>query len=142
MLTIPPTFPLRVFYDGSCSVCAGEMQRYRRRELQGRLKFIDISDPAFDPRPYGISYGEFMHQMHAIDGKGRVYRGVEAFGAIWQAFPDGSVFRLMGSVIMLPGVNQAARLGYYLFARVRKYLPTRVPPCAQGVCEHRRTPPP
>ena len=40
-----PAFPLQVFYDGSCSVCATEMDLYRRKEHGGRLIFVDISSP-------------------------------------------------------------------------------------------------
>lgn len=129
-----PVFPLTVFYDGACSVCAAEMAHYRRKNHGGRLVFADISAPDFDPAPYGISLADFMAQMHAIDDAGRVYRGVEAFWAIWQAFPASSLYGLLGTLVMLPGVNPLARLGYRGFARIRRYLPKRNSPCDSGTC--------
>ena len=33
-----PAYPLQIFYDGSCSVCAAEMKIYRSKEHAGRLK--------------------------------------------------------------------------------------------------------
>jgi len=129
----PPEFPLSVFYDGSCSVCATEMEAYMGKEHGGRLQFVDISPPSFDPIPYGITLDEFMYQMHAIDRVGRVYRGVEAFWAIWQAFPASTLYGFLGAFVMLPGVNLLSRLGYQGFARIRKYLPRRRE-CEGGSC--------
>lgn len=134
----PPEFPLKVFYDGACSVCATEMAVYMRKEHGGRLQFVDASDPAFDPSPYGISLDEFMRQMHAIDRTGRVYRGVEAFWAIWQAFPASTLYGLLGTLVTLPGLNLCARLAYRGFARIRKYFPRRREECDGGSCRIER----
>ena len=136
-----PDFPLQVFYDGACSICAAEMDIYRRKEHEGRLTFVDLSLPDFDPAPYGISRDAFMYEMHAIDRQGRVYRGVEAFWAIWHAFPASTWYGFLGTVITLPGMNLLARLAYACFARIRKYLPKRS--CENGVCRIKeRKPPP
>lgn len=135
----PPAFSLTVFYDGACSVCAAEMSHYRSKDHGGRLVFVDISAPSFDPSPYGITLDEFMARMHAIDGAGRVYRAVEAFWAIWQAFPASTLYGVLGTLVMLPGVNLLARLGYRGFARIRRHLPRRKAPCTGGSCriDHR-----
>lgn len=133
MLTTPD-FPLQVFYDGSCPVCASEVERYGRMDREGRLILVDISDPAFDPDSFGITLEEFMYQMHGIDRNGRVFRGVEAFWAIWQAFPSSTLLGLCGELISLPPVNQLARLGYRIFAGLRGYLPKRRKDCSGGIC--------
>jgi len=129
-----PAFPLRVFYDGSCSICAREVERYGCRDHDGRLILVDISAPVFDPLPFGITLKEFMYQLYAIDQGGRVFRGVEAFWAIWQAFPTSTVLGLCGKLIMLPLVNPAARLCYRMFAGMRGYLPKRRNGCTGGSC--------
>jgi predicted DCC family thiol-disulfide oxidoreductase YuxK len=127
-------FPLKVFYDGSCPVCAAEMEVYRWKEHGGRLVFIDISGPGFDPGPYGITREAFMYEMHAIDRQGEVYRGVEAFRAIWQAFPASTLYGFLGALVILPGVDSLARLVYRGFARIRKYLPKSRAACKDGAC--------
>lgn len=129
-----PAFPLRVFYDGACSVCSREIEHYARLDREGRLIPMDISAADFDPQPYGISLERFMDELHAIDAQGRVYRGVESFWAIWQAFPNSTLFGLLGRVIRLPLINPLARLGYRIFARMRPYLPKRKRDCASGSC--------
>lgn len=133
-MAISPVFPLRVFYDGSCSVCATEVERYGRKDQDGRLILVDISAKDFDPHPFGITLAEFMYQMHVIDRSGRVFRGVEAFWAIWQAFPSSTLLGLCGKLIILPLVNPLARLVYRMFAGIRGYLPKRPKSCASGSC--------
>jgi predicted DCC family thiol-disulfide oxidoreductase YuxK len=129
-----PNFPLRLFYDGACSVCATEIERYSRMDREGRLILVDISAPDFDPAPLGFTQEEFMYQMHAIDRNGMVYRNVEAFWAIWQAFPASTVLGFLGTFITLPVVQPIARLCYKCFARIRKYLPKRDVACTAGSC--------
>ena len=129
-----PEFPLQVFYDGSCSVCATEIERYRRRDRDVRLILVDISLPGFDPAPFGITLAEFMYQMHAIDRSGRVFRGVEAFWAMWQAFPSSILLGMCGTLISLPLVNPLAGLCYRIFAALRGYLPKRRRDCSGGSC--------
>lgn len=134
-----PRFPLRVFYDGSCIVCATEIEHYLKKDHDDKLVAVDISSPNFDPAPYRISLADFMHQLHAIDQDGLVFKGVDSFWAIWQAFPSSTIYGLMGRIIQLPLVNQLARIGYWLFARVRPYLPKRHQ-CDNGTCSihHKR----
>lgn len=133
-----PRFPLKVFYDGSCVVCATEIEHYLKIDHGEKLVAIDISSPDFDPAPYQISFADFMHQLHAIDQDGQVFKGVDSFWAIWQAFPTSTVYGIMGRVIQLPGVNRLGRIGYWLFARVRPYLPKR-DQCESGKCSiHQR----
>ena len=137
-----PVFPLRVYYDGACIVCATEIERYGRRDRAGRLELVDISDPAFDPVPLGITRDALMYQMHVIDRMGRVYRNVEAFWAIWQAFPASTLLGFLGTLMTLPGVGAVARLCYRIFARYRKYLPLRRDACTTGSCRIGRDGPP
>jgi len=129
-----PAFPITVFYDGSCSVCAVEIKHYRRKDHAGRLVLIDISAPDFRPEQYGITRRSFMHELHVIDRKGNVYRGIDSFRAIWQAFPASTLYGMMGTLVTLPVINPLARLCYKGFARIRRYLPKRSSDCTNGTC--------
>ncbi len=132
-----PEFPIKVFYDGSCYVCATKKYKYMGKDQGGRLEFVDITDPVFDPAEHGLSLADFMYQMHAIDRRGRVYRGVEALRAIWQAFPDSLWYGFLGGLVAIPGVNLIARAAYRAFAGTRKYLPKR----SGATCRIGRHPP-
>jgi len=129
-----PQFPVRIYYDGACSVCATGIERYGRMDRHGRLILVDISAPDFDPAPLGITLDGFMYQMHVIDRAGTVYRNVEAFWAIWQAFPASTFLGLLGKFVTLPVVKPVARLCYHGFARIRRYLPKRDNACTTGSC--------
>lgn len=132
-MPVKPHFPIRVFYDGSCSVCATEIEHYLRQDHNGRLLAVDISARDFDPEPYCISLDAFMYELHVIDTRGVIYRGVEAFWAIWQAFPASTLYGALGILINIPVVNSVARLLYKGFARFRIYLPKR-PVCDSESC--------
>ncbi len=128
-----PEFPLRVFYDGSCIVCAAEIEHYLRQDHGGRLVAVDIAAPEFDPAPLQITLDSFMYELHAVDRNNVVYRGVAAFQAIWQAFPDSALYGTLKSVTAFPLINPIARLLYSCFARIRPYLPKRHN-CINGTC--------
>ena len=128
-----PDFPIQIFYDGSCIVCATEIEHYLRQDHGGRLVAVNINSPDFNPLPFHIPLTTFMYELHVIDLSGNIYRGVEAFWAIWQAFPMSTVYGIMGSIIHMPVINPVARLFYKGFARIRQYLPKRHV-CDSGTC--------
>jgi predicted DCC family thiol-disulfide oxidoreductase YuxK len=132
-----PQFPIRIFYDGACVVCATEIEHYLRRDRDGRLVAMDISSPDFDPDEYQISLADFMYELHVIDRSGTIYRGVEAFWAIRQAFPASTVYGILGAIVTAPVLNPIARLLYQGFARIRPYLPKRHN-CTSGTCDIRK----
>lgn len=127
-------FPLLVFYDGACMICAAEMDRYRRANPRNRLVFIDISSKTFDAEKYGKKRAEFMGRLHVRDAAGNFSTGIDAFMEIWQAYPGGSLYRLFSGLIGLPGINLFSRIGYSVFARYRQLLPGRVRVCKSGSC--------
>jgi predicted DCC family thiol-disulfide oxidoreductase YuxK len=113
------------------------MTEYMRRNHGGKLEFVNIAAPDFTGAEYGISRDDFMYQLHAIDRNGSVFRGVEAFRAIWLAFPDSFRYRFLETLVTLPGVGLIARAAYRTFASMRKYLPLR----QSAVCRIGRRPP-
>ena len=120
-----PDFPIQIFYDGSCIVCATEIEHYLRQDHGGRLVPVNITSPDFNPEPFHIPLEKFMYELHVIDSSGTVYKGIEAFWAIWQAFSTSKLYGILGTIINLPVVNPVARMLYKGFARVRPYLPKR-----------------
>ena len=66
----PPCADLTVFYDGQCIVCAREVNHYRQLDRVGRLCWIDISAPGFDPSPHGASSAQLMAAMHVRSADG------------------------------------------------------------------------
>ncbi|WP_432822747.1 thiol-disulfide oxidoreductase DCC family protein [Trichloromonas sp.] len=128
-------YPLEIFYDGNCIVCSREIDHYRRNNPEGRLLFIDIGAAGFDAGHYGKRHEEFMARLHVRDAGGTFLAGVEAFVAIWQAYPGGSRYRLLAQLVSLPATAPLIRIGYTLFARYRHLLPKRKGGCDSAACE-------
>lgn len=76
-MTNRPHFPIQVFYDGSCIVCATEIEHYLRQDHGGRLVAVNIRSPEFNPEQFHITFDSFMYELHAIDQSGTVFRGVD-----------------------------------------------------------------
>lgn len=130
-------FPIEIFFDGSCLVCATEMENYRNTNPDNRFVFVDISAAEFDAAEYGKTSAEFMAELHVRDANGVFYTGVDAFSTIWQAYPDFSFWRQVSALINLPGISLLSRFGYRLFARYRHLLPARAAQCDSGTCTTR-----
>jgi predicted DCC family thiol-disulfide oxidoreductase YuxK len=110
-----PVYPITVFYDGACGICRREMERYRAKDKNARLKFVNVNRPDFDAKSEGLDTEKIFDYLHAKDGGGRMVRGVEAFVWIWMACGYG----ILPVVAQLPIVKQLARASYRLFARYR-----------------------
>ena len=113
---------LEVFYDGGCNLCNREIARYRKIDSRRRLTLIDISAASFDPSQYNRDLCTFMKQLHVRDAAGTFHAGVDAFTRIWSVMPQ-SELHLLAAIVNFPGVNLIARSGYWLFARLRNFLP-------------------
>ncbi len=120
-----PAYPIKIFYDGSCVVCSTEMEHYREKDLSGNLIFIDITAKDFRPETYGKSREELMLRLHVLDSEGRYYTGADGFPPIWRGLPPESAYLLLAWLIEMPLVNQIAKAVYFIFARLRRFLPKR-----------------
>lgn len=84
----PAAYPLTIYYDASCPLCATEMGALKARDQYGRLKLVDCSSPDFrDPcaAQAGLSRDALMQAIHARDASGRWLQGVDVFVVAYQA---------------------------------------------------------
>jgi predicted DCC family thiol-disulfide oxidoreductase YuxK len=44
----PTDYPLTIYYDASCPLCATEMHALKRNDAAGVLELVDCSAPEFD----------------------------------------------------------------------------------------------
>lgn len=120
---------LTLFYDASCPVCALEMDHLRERNLEGRLAFVDISVPGFDPSPYGATLEAMNAEIHALLPDGQVIHGVEVLRRAYDAVGLGWVLKPTGWGPLRPMFDQ----GYRWFAKNRVGISRRAGPLIEGL---------
>lgn len=126
-------YPLTLLYDAACPVCALEMDHLRSRNGAGRLAFVDISQPGFEPAPYGASLAAMQAEIHGIRADGQQVRGLEALRLAYAAVGLGWVLRATGIRPLRPLFD----IGYRLFARYRQPLSRAAAPLINALRAHR-----
>ena len=128
-------YPLTLLYDASCPVCRLEMDHLRERCTDGRLRFVDISTPGFDPAPYGATLEAMNAVIHGITADGRTLKGVETLRAAYAAAGLGWVLRPSGWPLLQPAFDA----GYRVFARHRHSISRVLRPAVEAVEAWRTT---
>jgi predicted DCC family thiol-disulfide oxidoreductase YuxK len=113
-----------VFFDGECPLCIREIGLLRRLDRRGRIRFTDISSPAFDPSPLGVDAATLMARIHGRLPSGRLVEGVEVFRQLYAAVGLGPLVALT----RLPGVSHLLDAAYAWFAKNRLRLTGRCTP--------------
>jgi predicted DCC family thiol-disulfide oxidoreductase YuxK len=107
--------PLKLLYDGQCSICRRAIERLRRRDRENRIVLEDISDPSFDPGRYGLTAEQVQTAMHVVLPDGRVLRAMDAVRAAYAAVGRGWLL----APTAWPGIRWLADAFYRYFARHR-----------------------
>jgi len=109
-------YPLTLLYDAQCAVCSLEMDHLRSRNHEGKLQFVDITEPGFDPAPYGATLAAMNAEIHARRADGQVISGVQVLRLAYEAVGLGWVFR---PTAWAP-LRAFSEAGYRVFARHRQ----------------------
>lgn len=118
-----------ILIDGQCSLCSREAAFMQRLDKgRGRLRLIDITDPAFDPASLGLTFEQVMGQIHGILPDGSVIRGMEVFRRAYAALGWGWVL----APTAWPGLRWLFDRFYLWFARNRHRFSRRV--CSTDRC--------
>jgi predicted DCC family thiol-disulfide oxidoreductase YuxK len=126
-------YPLTLLYDAHCAVCSLEMDHLRSLNAKGRLQFIDISAPGFDPAPYGVPLSAMDAEIHARRADGEVIKGVQVLRLAYEAVGLGWVLRPTAWA-PLRGLSD---VGYRLFARHRRPISRVAAPLINAIRNHR-----
>jgi predicted DCC family thiol-disulfide oxidoreductase YuxK len=114
-------YPLTVYYDASCPLCASEMQALKAADRDNKLLLVDCSRPDFDDRPFaadGVTRDAMARLIHARDTNGRWLVGPEVFEAAYDAAGFPTIARLWGNSRLRPLWNRL----YPWVARHRRLL--------------------
>ena len=126
-------YPLKIFYDASCPVCALEMDHLRSRDSAGRLELVDMSAPGFDAACHGLRAADLDAAIHAVRPDGSVVRGMPVLRLAYAAAGLGWLLRPTGAGPLRPAFDAA----YRLFARNRKAISRALAPAIAALRNRR-----
>lgn len=98
-------FPLTIYYDASCPLCASEMHTLAARDAARSLVLVDCSAPEFDDKPTakeGVTRALLLERIHARDAAARWISGVDVFAVAYRAAGLGLPARLFASRRLRP----------------------------------------
>ena len=120
---------LTVLYDGQCGLCRASADRVRRLDRGELIELLDLHDPSVQSRFPQIDREEAMRLMQAVDPKGRVYSGVDAWARVGLSMPG---WKLIAWLLLIPGIHFVADRVYAWVARNRYRWNREL--CANGTC--------
>ena len=107
-----------VLYDGSCPLCALEINQYRKIIPDSPIHWVDVSSPEFTA-PLGQTKATLMQRFHVVQPDGELISGAAAFVSVWEKLPK---FRYLAALSKLPGMLSAMEFGYVGFLKIRPQL--------------------
>lgn len=117
-MNTPPSWPLTLYYDGACPLCAREIALLRRRAAAEQLQLVDISSGTFDATALGLSHQAMQERLHARFADGQWVTGLDATLWSWRAAGLG---RWAAPLTWRP-LRPLLELGYRLFCALRPHL--------------------
>jgi predicted DCC family thiol-disulfide oxidoreductase YuxK len=120
---------LTVLYDGSCSLCRASVARVRPLDKRQRIEFLDLHDPSASQRFPQIDRELALRWMQAVDARGRISSGVEAWARIGSLLPG---WNLLAWILLVPGIRWFASKIYAWIARNRYRWNRSL--CSDGTC--------
>lgn len=109
---------LTVFYDGSCPLCASEIDLYNRADCHQALCFVDVSSESFQGDAQ-ITQAQALARFHVRLPDGRQLSGARGFIEVWRVLPSWS---WMTKLAEWPGVASVLELLYRLFLPLRPLI--------------------
>ena len=110
-----------VVFDGSCSFCQSQIQRFRRLTIPGDFEFLPRQTPGLADRFPALQDGEFATGMRFVAKDGSISVGADA---VYQIARGMRGVRFVAWLYQVPGVRGVARIAYGWVARNRQRLGT------------------
>lgn len=114
---LPPQ-KLTVFYDGSCPLCASEIEVYKRADRNHSLCFVDASAEGFSG-DNEITQEQALARFHVRLPDGRQTSGARGFIEVWRVLPS---WRWVSRLADKPGIASFLELFYRLFLPIRPLI--------------------
>ena len=108
----------KVFFDGSCPLCAREINLYSKLDKDDEIEWVDVSQPE-PATPVGITRERLLSRIHLLDSEGKLQIGASAFFFIWKKLPG---WRWLGNLEKNKLIFFLAQIFYEIFLLVRPLI--------------------
>jgi predicted DCC family thiol-disulfide oxidoreductase YuxK len=78
---------LAILYDGDCELCRASIAAIRDFDASGRIEALDVRVEESRTRFGQIEPSDLLEQLHAVDDRGRIWRGARAINEILRRQP-------------------------------------------------------
>jgi len=112
------SWPLTLYFDAECPLCAREIKILQRHAAESRLLFVDISSSAFDAKAFGFTLEQMQSSLHARFADGSWITGLDSTLWSWRAAGLG----FWATPLTWRALRPLLALGYRLFCRLRPHL--------------------
>ena len=118
--------PSVLLYDGDCAFCTS-CARLIEKRIRPCAAVVPFQRADLDE--LGVSEARAAEALQWVDADGTVRSGHEAVAAMLGA--AGRLWRVLGHLLLLPGVSRPAAAAYALVAANRRHLPGGTPACGR-----------
>src|SRR5580658_10753328 len=73
---------LAILYDGSCEMCRASLDGIRQFDNSGDMEPLDLHQEEVRAQFPDLKLENLLEELHAVDERGRVYRGARAINEI------------------------------------------------------------
>ena len=102
------TYPLTIYYDASCPLCAAEMHTIKETDFENKLILVDCSTDVFDEPAFCPSTKlGMMARIHAVDAAGQWLTGVDVFAIAYKAGGFNKLGQFWGNKTLRPFLTRA-----------------------------------
>jgi predicted DCC family thiol-disulfide oxidoreductase YuxK len=127
-------WPLTLYFDGECPLCAREVKILRRHAIDSRLLFVDLGNDAFDAQALGFTLEQMQSSLHARFADGRWVSGLDATLWSWRAAGLG----VWATPLTWRALRPLLAVGYRLFCHLRPHLAWLPHPDGSRRCRDKR----
>jgi predicted DCC family thiol-disulfide oxidoreductase YuxK len=102
------TYPLTIFYDASCPLCAAEMHTIKETDFENKLILVDCSNENFSEPAFCLSQkADMLTRIHAVDAAGIWINGVDVFEVAYKAGGFNKLGKFWGNKTLRPILTMA-----------------------------------
>lgn len=105
-----------LLYDSECPICQMEVDFLKKRDIDNRIRYTDLSSPSYRPEDHGnVQFADGMRKIRAVLPDRTVITGVEVFRQTYKAIGLGWLVELTN----MPIIGTIADSIYDLWAENR-----------------------